>query len=291
MTDLLVRGGTVVTVEGSRRADVAMRTGESSAIERGSGRHWPTAREVVDADGTARAPRCRRRPHPHPGRQRRRARPVLPGLGRGGVRRHDHVPRVQQPGHRHLAGAARIAARRHATSGARRPTATPRSTTASSLVDQRPARTIPWPSCRPRSTPACRPSRPSWSTTSASMTRALAALRRTGRRRRHARGPLRGPGDARGRWRPRPWRRRDGAAVPCRLAAADVRGRGTARAIALGPGGRCAALRRPPVLRRGAAAGRGRRAEGQRRVRRDVSALPDARRSVRRARARRRSAT
>jgi dihydropyrimidinase len=51
VTDLLVRGGTVVTAAGSRQADVAVEEGRISAVEPGLGGLAPGAREVVDAAG------------------------------------------------------------------------------------------------------------------------------------------------------------------------------------------------------------------------------------------------
>ena len=49
MTDILVRGGTVVTAVGSRRADVAISGGRITAVEADLGGLAATAREVVDA--------------------------------------------------------------------------------------------------------------------------------------------------------------------------------------------------------------------------------------------------
>jgi dihydropyrimidinase len=49
--DLLVRGGTVVTASGSRRADVAVRGGRIEAIESDLGSLVGSARDVVDASG------------------------------------------------------------------------------------------------------------------------------------------------------------------------------------------------------------------------------------------------
>jgi dihydropyrimidinase len=49
--DLLVRGGTVVTARGSRRADVAVRGGAISAIEADLGERVAGAADVVDATG------------------------------------------------------------------------------------------------------------------------------------------------------------------------------------------------------------------------------------------------
>ncbi|MFL5777449.1 MAG: dihydropyrimidinase [Chloroflexota bacterium] len=51
MTDLLVRGGTIVTASGSRRADVAVSGGTIEAIDTNLGGLAETAREVVDAAG------------------------------------------------------------------------------------------------------------------------------------------------------------------------------------------------------------------------------------------------
>lgn len=49
--DLLVRGGTVVTASGSRRADVAVEHGRIAAVEPDLGRLGDSAREVVEATG------------------------------------------------------------------------------------------------------------------------------------------------------------------------------------------------------------------------------------------------
>ncbi len=51
MTDLLVRGGTVVTTGGSARADVAVDGGRITAVEPDLGGLTASAREVVDATG------------------------------------------------------------------------------------------------------------------------------------------------------------------------------------------------------------------------------------------------
>ncbi len=51
MTDLLVRGGTVVTATGSRQADVATEGGRITAIADDLGGMAATARDVVDASG------------------------------------------------------------------------------------------------------------------------------------------------------------------------------------------------------------------------------------------------
>jgi dihydropyrimidinase len=51
VTDLLVRGGTVVTAVGSRRADVAVEGGRIAAVEPDLGGLAASAREIVDATG------------------------------------------------------------------------------------------------------------------------------------------------------------------------------------------------------------------------------------------------
>ena len=51
MTDLLIRGGTVVTAGGSRRADVAVRGGSIEAVDADLGGLAAGARAVVDASG------------------------------------------------------------------------------------------------------------------------------------------------------------------------------------------------------------------------------------------------
>ena len=56
--ELLIRGGTVVAVEGSRRADVAIRGGTIEAIEPDLAGLAATAREVVDATGLLVLPGC-----------------------------------------------------------------------------------------------------------------------------------------------------------------------------------------------------------------------------------------
>lgn len=58
MTDLLVRGGTVVTAESSRFADVAVSGGRIEAVERDLGGLAANAREVVDASGLLVLPGC-----------------------------------------------------------------------------------------------------------------------------------------------------------------------------------------------------------------------------------------
>jgi N-acyl-D-aspartate/D-glutamate deacylase len=49
--DLLIRGGTVVTAVGTRRADVAVRAGSIDTVEPELGELAASARDVVDADG------------------------------------------------------------------------------------------------------------------------------------------------------------------------------------------------------------------------------------------------
>jgi len=56
--DLLVLGGTVVTAEGSRRVDVAVRGGSIEAVEADLSSLATTAREVVDASGLLVLPGC-----------------------------------------------------------------------------------------------------------------------------------------------------------------------------------------------------------------------------------------
>jgi hypothetical protein len=56
--DLLIRGGTVVTADGSRRADVAVRGGSIAAVEADLSSLAATAREVVDASGLLVLPGC-----------------------------------------------------------------------------------------------------------------------------------------------------------------------------------------------------------------------------------------
>jgi dihydropyrimidinase len=56
--DLLIRGGTVVTAGGSRRADVAVRGGMIERVEPDLGDLGPTAREVVEANGLLVLPGC-----------------------------------------------------------------------------------------------------------------------------------------------------------------------------------------------------------------------------------------
>ena len=101
-----------MTPAGSFRADLAVEGGRISAIEPDlSSLAASAAREVVDAAGPPRPAGDRRRPHPYPGRLGRRARSLLPGFGRRGVRRHDDLPRVQQPGHGLVARGGAIARR------------------------------------------------------------------------------------------------------------------------------------------------------------------------------------
>jgi dihydropyrimidinase len=58
VTDLVVRGGTVVTAKGSRFADVAVTDGRIEAVERDLGGLAANAREVVDASGLLVLPGC-----------------------------------------------------------------------------------------------------------------------------------------------------------------------------------------------------------------------------------------
>ena len=134
MTDLLVRGGTVVTAAGSRGPTSRSAAGRSRrsrpicpALGEGGGRGRRRER-------AARPAGRRRRPHAYARRDGRRAGPLLPGLGRGGVRRDDDVPRLQQPGHRLVAGRGAVAARRAPRVAGGHGAAIRRSTTRSSLA-------------------------------------------------------------------------------------------------------------------------------------------------------------
>ncbi len=71
MTDLVIRGGTVVTAAGSRRADVAVDGGRIAAIEADLAGPAAGADRGGRRDRAAGAPRGRRCPHPHAGRARR----------------------------------------------------------------------------------------------------------------------------------------------------------------------------------------------------------------------------
>ena len=51
MTGLLIRGGTVVTATGSRRADIAINDGRITTIDADLGALAASAHEVVDATG------------------------------------------------------------------------------------------------------------------------------------------------------------------------------------------------------------------------------------------------
>ncbi len=95
--DLLVRGGTVVTASGSRRADVAVEHGRIAAIEPDLGRLARVGARGRRCHRAADPAGRRRRTHPHARGDRRRARSLLPGFGGGRVRRDDHLPVVQQP--------------------------------------------------------------------------------------------------------------------------------------------------------------------------------------------------
>ena len=112
MTALVVRGGTVVTAGGSRIADVAIDGGRITAIEPDLAGLAAGADEVIDATGLLVLPGVVD-VHTHTRVAiGRRARPVLPGLGGGGVRWDDDVPVVQQPGHGLVAGGRALAADR-----------------------------------------------------------------------------------------------------------------------------------------------------------------------------------
>ena len=128
MTDLLVRGGTVVTATGSA-ARRRRRHGRPDRGRRARTSRRTSARRGRRRDRPARPARRGRRPHPYPRRDRRRARPLLPGFRGGGVRRHDDVPGVQQPGHRLVAGGRAVARGRPARVARARPSPTARSTT------------------------------------------------------------------------------------------------------------------------------------------------------------------
>ena len=104
----------------------------------------PTADEVIDATGLLVLPGVDRRPHPH-ARRRPTTQPdrFFQDSVAAALRRHDDVPRLQQPGDR--ARRLRPSARcwPACANGGRRPTATARSTTASASrqrPDGRPAR-------------------------------------------------------------------------------------------------------------------------------------------------------
>ncbi len=160
----------------SRRAARAGRTWRSKAA--GSRRIEPDlaglgghAREVVDATGLTRPAGHRRRPYPHPRREGRRARSLLPGLGRGGVRRDDDVPGLQQSRARGPRRRPSDPSWPASPSGGRRRARTRPSTTRSASPSAA-GWTIRSPSCRRSSTRACRRPRRSWSSTSGSTTSA-----------------------------------------------------------------------------------------------------------------------
>ena len=205
--DLLVRGGTVVTAAGSRRADVLVdAAGRSPAVlvARGWRAGSRRGRRGRRGRGPPRPAGRRRRPHPHPGRQRRRARSVLPGHGRGGLRRDDHAARLQQPGDRIVAGGRAVARDRDArvaSGGCRRRRRRRRPQPRDQRADGRPGGRAGGDRRRGRADgqglhglrlPAGRPT----------PLRGDAAPGRGGR---HAPGPLRGPG---------PHRRRRGRSGP-----------------------------------------------------------------------------
>ena len=286
MTDLLVRGGTVVTAAGSSRADVAVDGGRITAVEADLGGLAAGADEVVDATGLLVLPGGRRRPHPHAGRVRRGAGPVLPGLRRGRVRGHHDVPLVQQPRDRVVAGGRPIAAhgaarvargdverfgRRHRAE--RGGVGVPRG------PGGRPA--------APRRRRASPRSRRSWSTTSASTTprcsgllgaaSAAGGMLEVHCENRTILDALTARHLAAGETGPR---------VSRVVAAAVCRGRGDRPGDRARPRRRRAAVRRPPLVRRGAGAGARSPCGGPARVRRDLPALPHAHRRPLRAAAR-----
>ena len=287
MTDLVVRGGTVVTAGGSRVADVAVDGGRITAVEPDLGGPAATAREVVDATGLLVLPGVVD-VHTHTRvASDARAGPVLRRLRRGGVRRHDDVPLVQQP----RAPARRRRPRGRSSPGLREWRA---ATDGDAAVDvgasaswSRPPRTDPVAELpggdRGRRADA---SRRSWSTTSAWTTprcsgrsprpaRTAACSRstaRTGRSSRRSPRATSRPGEVAPRFH-------------ATLAPAVRRGRGDGARDRARPGRRRAAVRRPPLLGRGAGRGaRGARGRRPARVRRDLPPLPGPdRRALRRA--------
>ena len=77
--DLVLRGGTVVTAEGQRQADVGIRDGRvASSSDRGGGDRARRGAREIDADGTAAAAR-RRRPARPPAHARASTRASRPG--------------------------------------------------------------------------------------------------------------------------------------------------------------------------------------------------------------------
>ena len=109
MTDLVISGGTVVTAERSFAADVAIRDGRISEIGPGLGRQYPDA-DTLDARKLLVLPGCvdvhTHTRLPIDGG----AGPLLPGQRGGGLRRHHHLPGLQQPGHRHQRAGERVVA-------------------------------------------------------------------------------------------------------------------------------------------------------------------------------------
>ena len=84
MGDLNLRGGTVVTAEGTFAADVAVRGGRIAAV----GATVPDdGAETVDVSGLLRDAGLHRRPHPHGHAVRRDDHRRRLGLGHGGGRR------------------------------------------------------------------------------------------------------------------------------------------------------------------------------------------------------------
>ena len=232
MADLVVRGGTVVTANGSRVADVAVDGGRISAVEPDLGGPAATAGEVVDATGLLVLPGIVD-VHTHTRVAiGRRAGPVLRRFGRCGLRGHDDLPGVQQPGHGIVAAAAAVAASPGSASGGRRPTG-------DAAVDigpqpghhRRPGRT------RSRSIPAVIEAGVAtvkvfivyeFGVDDATLLRALAAAGTHGR---PARGPRREPGHARGGHRARARGRAGRAAVPRGSRPPYVEAEATTRAI------------------------------------------------------------
>ena len=275
MTDLVVRGGTVVTAGGSRVADVAVDGGRISAVEPDLGGLAADGPRGRRGRGSAGAAGRGGRPHAHAGRHRRRAGPVLRGLGRRGVRRHDHVPRLQQPGDRVVARGRAVAgdrAPRMAGGHRRRRGGRYRAQPGGHRHAGRPGR---------RAAAGDRGRRPDRQGVHGLRLRrgrrhAVPGARRGRRARRHARGPLREPDDPGIADRAPSRGRRGRAAVPRELAAAICRGRGDDPRDRARARRRCAAVRRPPVVRRGAGGRPSRARRGAAGVRGDVPPVPDA---------------
>ena len=265
-----------MTAGGSRLADVAIDGGRITAIEPDLSGLAAGADEVDRRDRAARPPRCRRRPHAHAGRVGRRAGSVLPGFGGGGVRRHDDLPVVQQPGHGIVARGRALAADRRPRMARRHRRRLARSTVGLSLAVSGhcddPLAELP-------------------ATIEAGVATSKAfmvfdfrlpdarAVRRDGGHeppRRDAPGPLRGPGAARRR-RQRgagAWRRR--ASLPRDDATELCRGRGDGPGAGVRADGGRAGPRRPPLVGGGARRGPPRQGGRRSRLGRDLPALPRA---------------